>query len=200
MVTSDIRDDWWQVSDVVYDVTPVDDGLHQGLQGSVWSRPLGQLIFGSTTFNSQYAHRNWQMIRRDGLDLYIVQAVLPGGNVADFGCINTKIPETFFLDFTQPISSLKDAGARVAIVFPHAHFKNLLKTHNLHGLVLRSNRVITKLLFQYMVGINSYMDGVSEIEALSMQQSLPISAAIEASNGHSASAVLYEPHVKDPCG
>lgn len=185
MVDTNIRDEFWRdVSSIIYDVTPVDDGSAQGLVGSVYSRPLGAMILGKTTFNHQICRRTPQTIIRSALDLYMVQLIITGDYRGDFNGVNVYVRpgDIFILDLAQVLDSQKEAGSRISIVLPRPILEKCMPRRRLHGMVFDRQRATTRLMADYMIGIDRVIGDLKPGEIPAVQESLSILLASAVGN------------------
>ena len=174
MVDTRVQDEFWRsVSQVIYDVTPVEE-TGAGLSGAVTSRPFGEMILGSTVFNAQYCRRTRRSILHEPLDLYIMQLILAGRYVGDFNGRQVSVGpgDIFFLDLSQTLDSRKDPGARLSLVISRSDIARVAGDRDLHGVVLPANWPTTRLLSHYIKGMVEVLATVEPDEAFAVQQAV----------------------------
>jgi AraC-like DNA-binding protein len=184
MVDRRIKDEFWRdVSSAIYDVLPVDEEGAEGLTGSVSSRPLGTMVLGKTTFNRQICRRTPQNIVRSALDLYLVQLIIAGDYRGDFDGVNVSVRpgDIFILDLAKVLNSQKDAGSRISLVLPRPILEKWLPARHLHGMVFDRRRATTRLMADYIIGIERVIGDLKPDEIPAVQESLSIllASAIE---------------------
>ncbi len=177
MVDRSIKDEFWRdVSSVIYDVLPVDGEGAEGLTGSVSSRPLGSMVLGKTTFNRQICRRTPQSIVRSALDLYLVQLIVAGDYRGDFDGVNVSARpgDIFILDLAKVLDSQKEAGSRISLVLPRPILEEWLPARHLHGMVFDRRRATTRLMADYIIGIERVIGDLKPEEIPAVQESLSI--------------------------
>ncbi|TDR90232.1 helix-turn-helix domain-containing protein [Enterovirga rhinocerotis] len=198
MVDRSVRTEFWRdVSSILYDITPVDDGRAQELTGSVQSQPFGSMILGHTTFNRQICRRTPKIIVRSALDFYIVQLVLSGDYRGDFNGVNfhARPGDVFILDLAQVLDSEKEAGARISLVLPRPVLDKCLPGRRLHGLILDRRRATTRLLADYLIGIEKVVGDLAPNEIPAVQESVSVllASAVEGAGEHRAPLTVSRP-------
>lgn len=195
MVDKTIRNDFWRdVSSIIYDVSAVEDEGAPELSGSVYSRPIGSLILGKTTFNRQICRRTPQSIVRSALDLYVVQFILAGDYRGDFNgtAVSARAGDIFILDLSQVLDSQKEPGARISLVLPRPMLERWAPRKHLHGMVFPGERATTRLIADYMLGIERVIGDLTprEIPAVEESLSILIASAVDGDRaGRGAAAV-----------
>lgn len=175
MVDDKIRDDFWRdVLKPVFDVSNPDTENRHGFNGTIRSRPFGEILIGTTTFNGQHYQRTSKIITQGGLDQYVVQVILAGGLRGNFNGIDVSVElgDILILDLTQTISSHVDAGARITVVIPRSDLEKVVGWRNLHGVVLRSGAPMTRLLFDYFRSLEAVAAELPPHEAITAQDSM----------------------------
>lgn len=100
---------------------------------------LGDLLFGQNSFGTQRFARTPRMIRRDGLDHFLIQIYAKGGYRGDANgeSIDLRSGEISILDLAKPLTSQADASDTLSLMIPRRMLDPLLATDTLHGNVLR---------------------------------------------------------------
>lgn len=175
MVDESIRTDFWRdTSSLLYEVSPVGDQKDHTILGSVRSRPFGSLVLGNTTFNRQYCQRTPSLIARTDLDFYLLQLILAGEYRGDFAGkdLHAQPGDIFFLDLTRPLNSLKEAGARITLVIPRTDLAPCWSSQTLHGMVLKGDAPINRLLSEFIVSLDGLLDNMEAHAMPGIQESL----------------------------
>lgn len=175
MVEKSIRDDFWrETSSLLYEVSPTRDEGANGISGSVRSRLFGSMVLGNTTFNQQYCTRTPSLIAQTDLDFYLLQVIIAGDYRGDFAGrdLYARPGDMFILDLTRPLHSLKEPGARITLVIPRKEIGTARAMQNLHGVVLRGNVPINRLLFDFIVSLDSLVDSMETHAMPAVQESL----------------------------
>ncbi len=177
MVDETLRDDFWREAvKPIYDVSSPGEENSNGFNGTLRSRPFGTILIGSTTFNEQNYRRTPSLIAQSGMDHYVLQVMLAGGLTGNFNGtdVRTKPGDILILDLSQTVSSSVEAGARITIVIQRAELEKLVGWRNLHGMVLQAEAPITRLLFQYLRGLDAVAAELPPNEALAAQEAMLI--------------------------
>src|SRR5690606_36228398 len=157
---------WREVSKVLYEITPVEEMRSEGLVGSVHSQPLGSMILGKTSFNVQVCRRTPEIIVSSAVDFYIVQLAVAGKYTGDFDGVDLVVRpgDIFILDLARVLDSRKEAGSRLSIVLPRATLEKCLPRRHLHGMVFDRGRATTRLLADYIIGIDKVIGDLTPSE------------------------------------
>lgn len=187
MVDRSIRTEFWRdTSKILYDVTYEDNEDRSLLEGSVRSRIFGNMVVGNTSFNNQICRRTPEIIRQSHVDNVLLQLIVTGGYVGDFNGTNVSVEagDMFFLDLAQKLESRKRPGNRVTIAIPREDLGFLLSKRDVHGLVLRSGTATNKMLFNYIMGIDSTLASMRNDEVPYIQEGLMtlVKASVEGVN------------------
>ncbi len=175
MVDAEIRDDFWRDAvKLFYEVSSLDDENEKGFIGTLSSYPFGNMLVGSTTFNNQRYERTANIIAQNGLDHYVLQAMLAGTLSGDFNgvAVSAKPGDIFILDMAQVITSQAEAGARLTVIMPRQELEKLVGWRNLHGMVLRAESPMTQLLFEYLRGLNDVVQELSATELIAAKDAM----------------------------
>ncbi len=127
-----------------------------------------------TTFNGQQYLRDRQVILRSELSDYMVQIVVKGSVVGDFPPANLKANagDIFILDFNRPYLTRAEAGSRIAFSIPREPLERIIGRKNLHGFVFQSHWPITRVLTDYLLGLNAVAADLSLSESGAIQDAL----------------------------
>lgn len=177
MVEEKLRYDYWrQVSSVIYDTTSWNINGDNGLRGTASSRPFGAMVVGATTFNDQKCSRDVRIIAKSSLELYIVQLVLFGDSQGDYNGtdVNLRQGDILIHDLTQKMAGQVSCGARLSIAVARSEIHRRVRRENFHGLVLRSEAPITRLLTEYMIGLDKVLTDLELDTSAAAQEALLI--------------------------
>ncbi|MGU3400985.1 helix-turn-helix domain-containing protein [Brucellaceae bacterium D45D] len=176
MVDPKNRTDFWRsLSETIYDdVVTVNPEQEPDLRGSVQTCATGRMIIANTSFNAQHCKRTARAIAKNGADFVAFQTILTGTSEGSYnGKVSRTAPgDIFMLDLSQVMESKKQPGSRMSIIVPRAIVGELLSRYNFHGLVLPQHTAATKLLFQYMIGINKVAAELDEQDTQAVQDAL----------------------------
>lgn len=160
MVDPKIRDENYRaISGLLYDVSPLNINREHGLEGGVGSRAFGNMTLAVTSFNDQKYQRSQKLVSYSGMELYLVQLVLAGQATGDFNGNNVAFNagDILITDLTQVMVAHSTTGARLAVVIARADVQRLLPGRNLHGVVLKADLPTTRLLAQYLIGLEKVL-------------------------------------------
>lgn len=103
-----------------------------------------------------------QRIRAGGLDQYCVMLLTSGDLRGD--CDGTTITATSgdicVFDLTLPYVSYASSGARLTVIAPRQPIDRVAGGHSLHGLVLRADDPLTRLLRNFIVDVHAVAQGL----------------------------------------
>lgn len=175
---------WRKLSETIYDdIVPLEkDG---GLEGSIKAQSAGEMLITRTSFNAQHCIRSARSVA-NGADFCVLQAILSGESHGNYNGVEAHIQrgDVFLLDLTQAMESFKKAGSRISAVVPRSAMKHVLNRFNIHGMVLRREVPSTKLLFNYILGLERVLSGLKGSEIPAAQEALLtlLNAAVENSD------------------
>ena len=175
MVDDKLRNDFWRaLIKPMYEIPLNKDNRDYQFQGTISARRAGPIQIGATTFNAQDYVRTPQVIAQSGLDHYILQVITGGTLKGDFNGIDVAAQQgdIVVIDLAQTVASRADAGSRVTVVIPRDSLERIVGWRNLHGLVMRANNPITRLLFDYLRGLQSVSGELNGDEAHSAQEAM----------------------------
>ncbi len=188
MVDPDERDECWRdVSRIVYEVDPWDrDGIRE-LHGTVSSRLFGSMVVGHTTFNDQECRRSRQLVVRTDRELCVIQLVLAGVAQGDYNGQDTQLKPGDILvhDLTQVMAAHVSAGERLAIIVNRSDLQRRVSRRSLHGIVLDGAAPATRLVADYILGLDRVLLELQEEEAPAAEEALLLLLA-NAINGRTA--------------
>ncbi|GAA5624879.1 hypothetical protein Brsp05_00131 [Brucella sp. NBRC 12953] len=199
MVDAEARDDFWRDAiKLFYEVSALDEENEEGFIGTLRSYPFGNMLVGSTTFNTQHYERTKNLIAQTGLDHYVLQALLSGTLSGDFNGVSVaaKPGDIFILDMSQVITSHAEAGARLTVIMQRQELEKLIGWRNLHGMVFKTEAATTQLLFEFLRGLNDVVQELSAVEAIAAKDAMMalLAACIKrADTGAAESATINLP-------
>lgn len=199
MIDAKIRDEYWrEVSSLIFEIAPWDINGDAGFRGTVSSRPFGLMTVGTTTFNDQKVWRTRRTVVKSALEICIVQLVLSGECQGDFNGADVAIGpgDVLIHDMTQVMDSQVTAGARISIAITRSDLQRLVSRQTLHGIVLRAQWPTTRLLSEYIRGLDKVLAELPPDAVPAAQEALLILLA-SAINGQDTET-LYDLPVNLP--
>ncbi|MBN3817059.1 helix-turn-helix domain-containing protein [Paraburkholderia sp. Se-20369] len=194
-----LRNDFWrEVTRPVFETTPLGDGANAALEGTIQSRPVGELLMGETTFNAQQYRRDRRVIARGGLDYYVIQVVTAGSLNGVFGRRNVAAEpgDVCVMDLTRTFDSRVEAGATLTTAVPRKALEHALGRRDLHGAVLKAGRPMTQLLVDFLNGLMAVSARLSASESFAAQDAmtalLAAGLAGEDVTGHETASALAD--------
>lgn len=175
MVEVDARNDFWrEATQPIFDTSPLSQDSKEPLEGTISSRPLGSMAIGSASFNGQRYNRDHRTIVHSGLDYYLIQLFISGKMNGDFNGLGVQadVGDICFLDLAKAFKSEVAAGCRLSIAVPRRDIEKAVGPRSLHGVVLRGDRPITRLIATYIKGIRSLERSLSSAEAQASEEAL----------------------------
>ncbi len=169
MVEEKSRTDFWRATSImVYDVTPRDGAL----AGSCQSHLLGPMMIGTSGFNKQNFTRSRSIIAQSGLDFFTIGLALSGASQGDYNGTDVSLQQGDILihDLSQPSIGQTETGARLCIAADRASIQKLVPNKNIHGMVLSGRRAITRILAQYMIGLDNTHTDIDKSDVLAAQE------------------------------
>lgn len=175
MVEDKLRNDFWRaVLKPMYEI-PVDrDNRDYLFEGTIAARMLGSIQIGTTTFNTQHYARTPKIIAQGGLNHYLLQVITGGDLKGNFNGVDVVASQgdIVVIDLTQTLSSRADGGSRITVIIPREELEKIVGWRNLHGLVMRASNPITRLLFDYLRGLQAVSGELNVAEAHSAQEAM----------------------------
>lgn len=147
----------WQQSVVsLFDTDRFADASGKPFEAVLDSFALGAILFGRTKAGGQRFRRTGETIARSGIDHVIVQLYVEGGyhGVAADTPIVVSAGDICVLDLAQTLETHASAFECFTLVVPRPLLERALpQPEALHGLVLRGDRVLTRLLAQHFLAL-----------------------------------------------
>ncbi|WP_273792603.1 helix-turn-helix domain-containing protein [Brucella anthropi] len=173
MIEDKLRNEFWRaVLKPMYEITDEDNDYQ--FSGSIVARSIGSIQIGTTSFNSQTYSRAPKLIAQGGLNQYILQLITGGDLRGDFNGVNVeaKKGDIVIIDLTQTVESHASGGSRITVIIPRDELEKIVGWRNLHGLVMRASSPITRLLFDYLRGLQSVSGELNATETHSAQEAM----------------------------
>ncbi|WP_322994198.1 AraC family transcriptional regulator [Castellaniella sp.] len=175
MVDPDERDECWRdISSIVYEVDPWDRNGIRELHGTVSSRLFGSMVVGRTTFNDQECRRSRQLVVCTDRDLCVIQLVLAGVAQGDYDGQDTQLKpgDVLVHDLTQVMSAHVSTGERLAIIVNRSELRRRVSRRSLHGIVLDGTAPVTRLVADYILGLDRVLLELQESEVPATEEAL----------------------------
>ncbi|KVN24907.1 hypothetical protein WJ63_16990 [Burkholderia pyrrocinia] len=167
-----LRNDFWrEVTLPVFETTPLGDGANATLAGTIQSRPVGGLLMGETTFNAQQYRR---VIAQGGLDGYVIQVITAGSLHGMFSLREVVVGpgDICVMDLARTFDSRVEAGATLTTAVPRKALERALGRRDLHGVVLKAGRPLTRLLADFLHGLMTVSARLSAPESFAAQDAM----------------------------
>lgn len=167
------RTDFWrEVSRPFAETLPLERGGE--LEGMVHAQMVGGALMGITAFNAQRYVRSRRTILQTEVEMYTVNLFLEGTMQGNFNQRDVSVEpgDIFITDLTQPFESQVDAGRRLSIYLPRQALEKTLHQRSLHGCVLKAGQPMTRILFDYIKGLNEVAPQLSPREGLVAQEAM----------------------------
>ncbi|MGN6450834.1 MAG: helix-turn-helix domain-containing protein [Brucella intermedia] len=168
MVESRFRNDLLRTAmRPLYEIILTGDQPNYQLSGSASLRTSGLITIGTTTFNTQSYIRTRSIIAQGGLDLYVIQLLTSGELEGDFNgrTVSAKPGDILVIDLAKTVSSRAQKGSRITVFIPREELERVIGWRNLHGLILPGSAPMTRLLFNYLRGLNEVSGELSVHDA-----------------------------------
>ncbi|NVM41607.1 helix-turn-helix domain-containing protein [Ochrobactrum intermedium] len=175
MVEVEARNDFWrEATRPVFDTMPLSPDSKEPLEGAISSRPLGSIAIGTVSFNGQRYIRDHRTIVHSDLDYYLIQLFTSGKMNGDFNGLGVRadVGDICFLDLSKAFKSEVDAGSRISLAVSRRDLEKVIGPRSLHGVVLRGDQPMTRLIATYLKGIRSLERSLSPVEALASEEAL----------------------------
>ncbi len=175
MVEVDARSDFWrEATRPVFQTAPFSPDSKEPLEGTISSRPLGSMVIGSASFNSQRYTRDHRTIVHSDLDYYLIQLFTSGKMRGDFSGsdVQADVGDICFLDLAKAFKSEVGAGSRLSLAVSRRDLERAVGPRSLHGVVLRGDKPMTRLIATYLKGILSLERSLSPVEVLASEEAL----------------------------
>lgn len=162
---------WRELAKPLYEVKPGEDEPSGLLEGSVRRRAIGSLFVGITHFNSQLYHRSRATIMRGGLEDYLIQVIVSGTTTAD--CDGKSLyagpGDVCIIDLSRPLNLKTNSGSTIMAILPREKVTRAIGPLVLHGIVLKAENPLTRLLMQYITGLSNLTGALSVQEAVYLE-------------------------------
>ncbi|MBQ3302225.1 MAG: hypothetical protein IJH04_08810, partial [Eggerthellaceae bacterium] len=127
---------WRETVSVIFEPT-IDADDEEPFRAAVDTFHLGDMLFCETSVARQRFARTRRMIRRDGMDHFLIQVYHKGGYRGDVDgeSIDLRPGEVSILDFAKPLATQADSSDTLSLIVPRSMLERLLATDRLHGRV-----------------------------------------------------------------
>ncbi|MGU7781130.1 helix-turn-helix domain-containing protein [Burkholderia sp. PU8-34] len=172
-VESGLRGDFWREVTRPFFLSSFADEVNP--EASIRSRAFGAGTIALISFSAQQCRRDRKVIVSSDLADYLVQLVVSGDVTGDFGgpSFRASRGDVFIIDLAKPYVTLSDAGSRLSVAVPRERLEKMVGRTNLHGLTLKADWPLTRLLIDYMQGLFSVAGGpISTEESSAVQDAL----------------------------
>ncbi|MFK0684357.1 helix-turn-helix domain-containing protein [Ochrobactrum sp. BD67] len=186
MVETVARSDFWrEATRPFFDTSPVAQKSQEPLEGTISSRLFGSMVIGSASFNSQRYNRDHRTIVHSGLEYYLIQLFTSGKMNGDFNgfSVQADVGDICFLDLTKVFKSEVDAGSRLSLAVSRRDLEKAVGPRSLHGVVLRGDKPMTRLIATCLKGILSLERSLSPEEVQASEEAI-IALLAGALKGH----------------
>lgn len=125
------------------------------LRGEIACSAFGSLLVGSTRFNAQTYRRNRQLVRRSGLDQYMIQLFMEGALHGETGKARFSVQagDVCVFDLGHPLESVTSGGATLSLLVDRDYFERQITGRALHCRVLPAHAPTTRLLRDVLIGL-----------------------------------------------
>jgi len=184
---------WRETVSVMFEPTiDVDD--EAPFRAAVDTFHLGDMLFCETSVARQRFARTPRMIRRDGMDHFLIQLYHKGGYRGDVDgeSIDLRPGEVSILDFAKPLATQADSSDTLSLIVPRYLLERLLVTDRLHGRVLRGTAAA--LFSDYVFSLQRRLPSLLQEETPLLTQSLTglFAALVQPTQGSIAPTVQGE--------
>lgn len=162
---------WRETVSAIFEPT-LDADEHEPFRAEVGMFHLGDLLFSNTSVTQQRFARTPRMIRRDGMDHFLIQVYYKGGYRGDVDgdSIDLRPGEVSILDLAKPLATKADSSDTLSLIVPRRRLDSLLATDRLHGRVLRGTQA--SLFSDYVFSLQRRLPSLLQEEAASATQVL----------------------------
>jgi len=194
LVEPELRADYWRdVTRPLFDTTP-DSNSPLLLEGSFATRLIGPMMVGRARFNAQNYVRDRSIVSQSGLeDFYLVQLFTSGMAVADCeGVAMTVCPgDVYAFDMDRTFQASVSAGSTLSVLL-HRERLDRLSGRSLHGTQFKAGQPLTRLLADFIVGLNDVAPDIRETEAPTLEDAA-VALFASALNQNPADTALQDP-------
>lgn len=158
LVDVDRRADLWrEATKPLFDAMPYPDDEVISTEGTLIARPIGSIGLAYSKFSRKIYVRDRRTVLQGGLDNYLVQIMTGGSLTGDFNGLDVSIRpgDIVIMDLTQTFRNQATAGSRLSFYIPRQPLEKAMNGKNLHGLILRREWPVTKLVTGYLRGLYS---------------------------------------------
>lgn len=144
---------WRAAVSTFFDVDELAAGEGQPFRADLRSYALGSVVFGLARASSQHFRRDTRTMARSGVDHVIIQAYLRGGYHGTAGRreIRVRAGDICVLDLAQTLETWATPFENLTLVVPRPMLDaRLLRTEELHGLVLSGGSPLTAMLTSHL--------------------------------------------------
>lgn len=162
---------WRETVSAIFEPT-LDADEEEPFRAEVGMFHLGDLLFSNTSVTRQRFARTPRMIRRDGMDHFLIQVYYKGGYRGDVDgdSIDLRPGEVSILDLAKPLATKADSSDTFSLVVPRCRLDSLLATDRLHGRVLRGSHA--SLFSDYVFSLQRRLPSLLREEAASVTEVL----------------------------
>lgn len=169
---------WREAMRPTYDIVLEGDErqLAGANSGQVISRRFGSLSIYAGPFFPFVPHqrvRDRRTILRSGLDAYFVNLV--SGNFAgdfDGRSMCAGPGDIYVTDMGRPFACQVETGSTLSVVVPRDRLDSLVRGRNLHGLVLRADQPMARVITDCVVGLDAARCSLSPAQIANAEQGL----------------------------
>lgn len=137
---------------------------------------LGQLMIGEACSRAQAMNRTPAMIKRDGLDHFLLQVYLAGGTSGRWGaqrCSSLEVGDLLLLDLAQPVVSNTQDFRCLTLAVPRAMMASRLAApERFHGHRLPRDSVLGRVLGEHIKTLWQVTGQASAADARAMASGL----------------------------
>lgn len=166
LVEPELRSDYWRdVTRPLFDTRPVTDSPQPALEGAFVTRMIGPMLVGRARFNPQIYVRDRRIISHSGLeDFYLVQLFTTGVAVANCEGTHMSISpgDVYAFDMGKTFNASVSAGSTLSVVLHRERLDRLAGGRSLHGTLFKSGQPLTRLLADFIVGLNDVAPEIQE--------------------------------------
>lgn len=194
-VESRLRGDFWR--EVVRPFVLCSFADEMNPEASICSRTFGVGTIALVSFSAQQCQRDRRVIAYSDMADYLVQLAVSGDVTGDFGesSFRASRGDVFIIDLAKPYITRADAGNRLSFTVPRARLEKLVGRRNLHGLTLKADWPLTRLLTDYMQGLFSVASDPISAEESSAAQDALIKLVAGSLNGQTSMLQDYQPEL-----
>ncbi|MCA0276862.1 MAG: helix-turn-helix domain-containing protein [Proteobacteria bacterium] len=166
LVEPELRTDYWRdVTRPLFDTRPIAGSPQPALEGAFTTRMIGPMLVGRARFNAQAYVRDRRIVSHSGLeDFYLIQLFTAGTAAAD--CEGTRLSisagDVYAFDMGRTFNTSASAGSTLSVVLHRERLDRLAGGRSLHGTLFKSGQPLTRLLADFIVGLNDVAPEIQE--------------------------------------